>query len=131
MKKILLLSLVCLMFAATAFAQDTAPKEVARATFATGVEDREPVESITEYVPAEGGILYFFTELKNMDGTKVSHIWHKNGEEINSLAFNVGGARWRVNSSMKAKHFKAGDDITVEVMGDDGSVYESVTLKIR
>ena len=130
MKKILLLSLMCLMFAATAFAQD-APKEVARATFATGVENREPVESITEYVPVEGGVVYFFTELRNMEGTKVSHVWHKNGEEINTLAFNVGGARWRTNSSMKAAHFKAGDDVTVEVMGEDGTVYDSVTLKIR
>ncbi|MDL2285288.1 DUF2914 domain-containing protein [Desulfovibrio sp. OttesenSCG-928-F07] len=129
MKKIIIAALLCLVCAATAYAEGN--KEVARATFATAIENREPVESISEYYPAEGASVFFFTELKNMQDTQVTHVWNKNGEEAHSITFNVKGARWRVNSSMKAAHFKSGDKVQVEVMGDDGTIYETVTLDIR
>ncbi len=128
MKKIIVLAVACLLLASTAFAEEA--KEVARATFATGIENREPVESITEYVLVSGGTIFFFAELKNMQGTKASHVWSKNGEEVHAINFNVGGPRWRTNSSMKAEQFKAGDKVQVEVMGDDGKVYKTMMLNI-
>ena len=130
MKKILLFAMMCLLLAGTAVAQEG--QEVTRATFATGIEDREPVESITEYYPAEGGSVYFFTELKNMQDTQVQHVWYNNGEETYRFTSNVKSPRWRTNSRMQAAHFKSGDEITVEVVGGaNGEVYESMTLKIR
>lgn len=134
MKKFLLTLALCLACALPALAagqQDEGVKEVARATFTTGIENREPVENITEYYPAPGGIIYFFTEIRNMQDTTAYHVWHKNGEEVYRFAANIGGPRWRTNSSMKAENFKTGDEITVEVLGGDGNVYESLNLKIR
>lgn len=130
MKKILLIVAACMLFITPALAQD-ALKEVARATFTTGIENREPVEPITEYFPVEGGIIYFFTELKNMHDGTAYHVWHRNGEEIYRFSANIGGPRWRTNSSMKSENFKTGDEVTVEVLGSDGNVYESLNLKIR
>lgn len=133
MKKVLvfaIMCLICMLFAATVQAQDAGP-EVTRAVFATGIENREPVEIITEYFPAEDGVIFFFTELKNMGDTKVFHVWHKNGEEVYRFTSNVGGARWRTSSSMKAAHFKSGDEVIVEVVGPNDEVYESKTLSIR
>ena len=130
MKKIFLLTALCLLFAGTALAQDAA-KEVTRAAFATGIENREPAEIITEYFPVESGVVFFFTELKNMQDTQVFHVWHKNGEEVYRFTSNVAGPRWRTSSSMKAAHFKSGDEVIVEISGPNDEVYESKTLSIR
>lgn len=130
MRKVLLLTILCMMCAGTALAQEEAG-EVARAAFSTGIENREPVEIITEYFPAEDGVVFFFTDLKNMQDTKVFHVWHKNGEEIYRFTSNVASARWRTSSSMKAMHFKPGDEIIVEIVGPDDAVFESKTLSIR
>lgn len=129
MKKILLFFALCLIFTGTALAQDD--PAVRRAVFATGIENREPVESVTEYFPAEGGVIYFFTELANMQDNQVVHVWSKNGEEIYRFTSNVGAPRWRTSSSMKAAHFQPGDEVTVEVIGPQGDVYETKTLSIR
>lgn len=132
MKKILVLCIACLMLAGTAMAQDQiAEKEVVRATFATGVENREPVESIDSYNPVEGGMVCFFTELKNMTDSQVYHVWSKNGEEIYKFTTNVGGPRWRTFSSMKSEHFKAGDEITVKVIDSEGTEFKNATLSIQ
>lgn len=131
MKK-LALCFMFLLVAGTAFATEaTEAKEVARAVFATAIEEREPVEVITEYVPVAEGRVFFFTELRNMQDTQIAHVWHNNGEEIYTFTSNISGARWRTNSSMRAEHFKAGDKVTVEVMDNTGAVLESVTLNIR
>lgn len=130
MKKILLLCITCLLFSMTALAAE-GEKEVVRALFSTGIEQKEPVESITEYYPVDEGVLYFFTELKNMEDTEVLHVWHKNGEEIYKFTNNISAPRWRTYSSMKAMHFKSGDEITVNVVGADGEIYDSATLSIR
>lgn len=132
MKKALLFAIMCMLFAGTAFAQDMLEgQEVARATFATGIEDREPVETITEYYLAEGGLIYFFTELKNMQDTQVQHVWYKSGEEIYRFSTAVKGPRWRTHSRMQAAHFKSGDEVTVEVVGPNSEIYESKTMSIR
>lgn len=129
MKKALIFSVMFMLVAAVAYAQG--PKEVARACFATGIEDREPVETITEYFPVEGGAVFFFTELGNMQDTQAYHVWQRNGEEIFKFTTNVKSPRWRTNSRMNSEHFKSGDTVVVKVMGDDGKEYEKMTLRIR
>lgn len=129
MKKLLVFSMLCMLVAATAYAEG--PKEVVRASFATGIENREPVESITEYFPVEGGTVFFFTELGNMQDTEVYHLWQRNGEELFKFTSNVKSQRWRTHSRMSAEHFKPGDTVVVKVMGDDGTEYKKLSLKIR
>lgn len=82
-------------------AQDKAPMhngEVARATFTTGIQDREPVDQITTLTTDKDKI-YFFTDIRNMSGHIVKHRWEYNGKTMAEVEFGVGGPRWRVWSS--------------------------------
>ena len=74
--------------------------EVARAVFSTGVENHEPVDSITS-VPATVGNVYFFTELRGMQNQTVTHRWEYQGRVMAEVSFHVDGPRWRVWSSKR------------------------------
>lgn len=108
---------VSVVFAAPAFAADEAvspaanPEQqaeapatpaatgtIARSTFTTAVENREPVDSISK-LGADRNKIYYFTELKDMGGQQVTHRWEYNGKVMAEVPFQVGGSRWRVYSS--------------------------------
>lgn len=80
---------------ATAFADNG---EVARAQFTTGIEDREPVDDI-DRLDSSHDQVFFFTELRGMQGRTVTHRWMHDGEVQATVDFDVGGSRWRVWSS--------------------------------
>lgn len=84
-------------------ARESAPQPelrgaVVRALFTSDVREREPVDQHTT-LPAGTGRIYFFTELRDMEGQTVSHRWEQDGEVMAEVPFNVGGPRWRVWSS--------------------------------
>jgi hypothetical protein len=60
---------------------------IARAAFTTAVENRDHNQ------------IYYFTELKDMEGEQVTHRWEYNGKVMAEVPFQVGGPRWRVFSS--------------------------------
>jgi hypothetical protein len=70
---------------------------VARAQFTTGIENREPVDQVVSLEFYEGDI-FFFTDLRHLQGRKVTHRWEFEGQFIGQITFNVGGPRWRVYS---------------------------------
>lgn len=71
---------------------------VARATFTTAVQDREPVDSIST-LTNDGSKVYYFTEIHDMSGQTVTHRWQYNGEVMAEVQFDIGGPRWRIYSS--------------------------------
>lgn len=82
-------------------------KHVARAQFTNGIEEREPTDRIGPVVYPNGEHvrrLYFFTELKDLKGERVTHRWEHEGETMAKVSFPVRGNRWRVYSS---KHLTA------------------------
>ncbi|MFA5531515.1 MAG: DUF2914 domain-containing protein, partial [Thiohalomonadaceae bacterium] len=84
-------------------ARESAPQPelrgaVVRALFTSDVREREPVDQHAT-LPAGTGRIYFFTELRDMEGQTVSHRWEQDGEVMAEVPFNVGGPRWRVWSS--------------------------------
>lgn len=88
---------------AAAPVEETAPVEplpgsVARAQFTTEVVDREPVSAITE-IGNDVETVTFFTDLRDMEGQTVTHVWEHRGEVVAEVPFEVGGPRWRVWSS--------------------------------
>ncbi len=71
---------------------------VARATLTTGVDDREPIDSITT-LGNDNAQVYYFTEIRDMAGETVKHRWEYKGEVMAEIPFYIGGPRWRVYSS--------------------------------
>ena len=68
---------------------------VARAQFTSGIQDREPVDNLSSLESGKTQI-YFYSELKNLAGTSVTHRWEYNGKLMHEQPFDVASARWRV-----------------------------------
>ncbi len=103
-----------------------AESRVARAQFSTDVIDREPVDNIGPVVQVEYDRVqrvYFFTDLREMSNSRITHQWKLDGEYMADVAFDVGGDRWRVWSS---KRLMPGFDgkWSVDILRD-GQVIES------
>ena len=106
------LSLLLLGTPLLAVAEDMAPADtasttpageakrgsVARTAFTTEIVDREPVDNLTT-APNTLGRIFFFSDLRGLQGQIVTHRWEYNGKVMAEIKFKVGGPRWRVYSS--------------------------------
>jgi len=82
-----------------AVSQPAAPAgSVPRAQFTSGIQDREPVDDLSNLTNDHTQV-FFFTELKNLAGSRVLHRWEYNGQVMAEVPYEVGGDRWRVWSS--------------------------------
>ena len=79
-----------------AAAQSTS--SVARAQFTNAVENREPVDKVSNLLNDKNRI-YFFSEIKDAPNQKITHRWEYDGKVMSEMNFDVGSARWRVFSS--------------------------------
>ena len=72
---------------------------VARTAFTSAIVDREPVDNLLR-VPNTLQRIYFFSDLRNLEGEIVTHRWEYEGKVMAEVKFRVGGGpRWRVYSS--------------------------------
>jgi hypothetical protein len=53
--------------------------------------------------------VYFFTDLRNLQGRTVMHRWMYNGQVVSQVPFEVGGPRWRVNSKKEIDPDQVGE----------------------
>jgi len=101
---------------------------VALAQFTTAIEEREPVDQVS-FIGTDVNKIYFYSDLREMTGTVVTHKWIYGGNVMAEVDFAVKGPRWRVWSS-KALEPKYVGDWTVEVVTSDGEVLASETLTL-
>lgn len=73
---------------------------VSRAMFTTQIENREPVNQVL-ILQDKYKKVYFFTELHNLQGRKIIHLWEHNGHVFSQKEFDIKGPRWRVYSSLE------------------------------
>ena len=73
---------------------------VKRAIFTTGIKDREPTNNIQK-LPNNNQKIYYFTEIRSMQGQSVKHRWVYKGKIMAEVEFKVKGPRWRVYSSKR------------------------------
>jgi hypothetical protein len=73
---------------------------VARGQFTSGITNREPVDRLVVASPLVREV-YFFSDLRNLQGRTVTHRWEYQGEVVSQKRFEVGGPRWRVNSKVE------------------------------
>jgi hypothetical protein len=71
---------------------------VARNIFTTEIVDREPVDNLSS-VPNTVNRIFFFSDLRGLEGQIVTHRWEYNDKVMAEIKFKVGGPRWRVYSS--------------------------------
>ena len=74
--------------------------KVARAMFTTTIADREPVNRVL-ILENKTSQLYFFSDLRHLQGRTVTHRWEYEGRIVNEKSFQVKGTRWRVYSNHK------------------------------
>ncbi len=102
-----LLTVLIFIAPVTAGAEETAtgaetytPRgSVARAVFTSRIEDREPIDNLVR-IPSSADRIYFFSDLRGLDGEIITHRWEYDGQVMAEVKFRVGsGTRWRVYSS--------------------------------
>lgn len=93
---------------------------VERSAVTSAVQAREPVDNL-DRVENTTTKVYFFSELKDMNGQTATHRWTYNGEVMAEVKFNVAGSRWRIFSSKNMMPEWTGN-WTVEVLNADGEV---------
>jgi len=124
MKRIFgILAVITIVLPLQATAQDGT---VARAQFTSGILDREPVDSMMT-LNSQTDRIFFFTELRNMEGRTVVHRWELNGEVMAAVTFDVRGPRWRVYSSKELLPEWSGA-WQVSVVDETGTVLDSEML---
>jgi hypothetical protein len=110
----------------------TAPGRVARASFATDVVHREPVDSVVA-LGSDHRHVFYFSELRGMQGRTVTHRWEHDDQVVAEIPFAVGGARWRVHSrknlgtSLRGEWRVSVVDESGEVLRTDRLEYEEIT----
>lgn len=104
----------------------SAEAEVSRAQFTTAVLDREPADEISA-ISSDTDRVFFFTELRNLDGKTVTHRWSLNGTVMAEVSFKVRASRWRVYSSKNLQPEWRGDWV-VDIVDETGSVLDTKTV---
>ena len=76
--------------------------QVLRPTFTSGIEDSEPIDDLGTVIQADAEgddtQLYFFTDIRGMQGQRIVHRWEYNGRVELTIPFSINGDRWRVYS---------------------------------
>ncbi|VAW74356.1 hypothetical protein MNBD_GAMMA15-1347 [hydrothermal vent metagenome] len=93
-------------------------KRVARAAFTSGIANREPVDRVL-VLNSPMTEVYFFTDLRNLQGHTVVHRWKYNGKTVSNVPFVVEGDRWRVYSR-KVFPAESFGEWSVTVIDDSG-----------
>lgn len=126
MKKITGYVLALAIIVLAPFPALSAEAEVSRAQFTSAILDREPTDELSAISPSTDKI-FFFTEVRNMDGSSITHRWSLNGAVMAEVEFKVRAQRWRVYSSKTLLPEWRGDWV-VDVLDGDGKVLETRTV---
>jgi hypothetical protein len=100
---------------------------IIRTQFTTAIQDREPVDNLTELNNGTAERIYCFTELTNLTGQVVTHSWEYRGEVVSEARFHVDRPHSRVWSSRLLTPDQPGS-WTVVIMSATGKVLAERTL---
>ena len=99
---------------------------VARAQFTSSVQNLEPTDKLTA-LGNDKTRISFFTELKDLDGHKVTHRWEHDGKVIYEQSFDVTSPRYRTYSSKTLDPSWTGE-WKVSVIDDHGGTLSANTF---
>ena len=104
-------------------------ENISQAVFAKSVENRTPIEIVTE-VDDSLGKIYFFTNIRNLIGDKITHRWLYKDKVKAQISFDVKGKRWRVWSSKNLWHTWTGQ-WKVEVVNQQNELLLTKIFEFR
>ena len=87
-------------FLSLAMTRESPAWAVSRDTFTTGMKNGEPADC-RQTAFADEDVLYYFTELTDMDGQRVAHEWYLDSKLVMREEFDVAGKRRKVYSRRK------------------------------
>jgi len=99
---------------------------VARAQFTSAIQDREPVDKVSNLLNDKNRV-YFFSEIKDAPNQKITHRWEHDGKVVSETSFDVGGSRWRVFSNKTLGPSQTGE-WKVSVVDEAGSTLGTGTF---
>lgn len=123
----ILVGIFTLLVCSNVNAQLSKQASVARAIFTTGIENREPVNQVL-VLSNSSNTIYFFTDLRHLQGQKIIHRWEYEGKTVTSKIFKVDGPRWRVYSKIMLPTEKTGT-WSVVVTTDQGLPIKAAIFK--
>ncbi len=105
--------------------------KVSRAVLTTDVVDREPVNVLKNDVKLAqiSNSLSFFSELRNMQGQTVRHLWYYQDQQLASIELAVSSPRFRTYSTKNIMPEQLGD-WRVEVMDAQGSLLAQKEFRV-
>lgn len=106
---------------------DPGSGKVARAMFTTTIDNREPTDRVL-ILENSTDQLYFFSDLRHLQGQTVTHRWEYEGRVVAEKKFQVKGARWRVYSKHKIDNNMLGR-WTVVVTDEKGCPLKAVIFQ--
>ena len=119
MKKISIL-IFSLFLSTHTLAHQWPQQNISKAEFAKKIIDREPINIVGDFDNSLGKI-YFFTNIRNLQGTSITHRWIYNNKVMADVVFDIKGPRWRVWSSKNLWHTWTGKWM-VEVLTSENEV---------
>jgi hypothetical protein len=118
-----------LLAAASTCAADPSQEHttVIRTQFTSAIQERRPVDNLSELNNGTAERIYCFTELTNLTGQVVTHSWEYRGEVMDETRFHVDGPLMRVWSSRLMTPDRPGS-WTVIIMSASGKVLAERTI---
>jgi len=107
---------------------DNTASTVKRSQFTTAIVNREPTDNVVTLTNNSDKI-YFFTELSNLKGHKITHRWKYENKLMAEIKFKVASDRWRVFSSKKLKPGWVGQ-WSVELVDENGTPLDVENLQV-
>lgn len=87
-----------LIISINVLASDWPHENISNAEFAMEIKDRTPL-NIIEELDNSFGKIYFFTNIRNLQGQSIRHRWIYKNKVMAEVEFDINGPRWRVWSS--------------------------------
>jgi len=119
MNNVIKLFIFCGVFLASYAHAETG---VARSAFTSAIENKEPVSDL-KTISTDVSRVYFFTELRGLNGHSITHRWEYNNKTLAEVSFQIGADRWRTWSSKNIIPSWTGT-WTVSVIDEGGNIVE-------
>jgi hypothetical protein len=106
---------------------------VVRASLTYEINNKEPAGDIVRTVNAKHKKpvwVYYFTELKAMNGSKVYHEWLRNGAVVSKQALVISGDTWRTSSRKLLSDSEQGN-WTVRLVDEKGRLLSEKNFKVE